>query len=99
MEFYNAGDAAEAHDKLDHAKLAGREIAIVFAKDKRKTPGEMRGGRDMGPRGGGGGESPEILIENIIISLAISFSSHFIPLMFLYGRSGGRRGRWVRFCH
>ena len=53
VEFYNAGDAAEAHDKLDHAKLAGREIAIVFAKDKRKTPGEMRGGgRDMGPRGG-----------------------------------------------
>jgi hypothetical protein len=27
------------------------EIAIVFAKDKRKTPGEMRGGRDVGPRG------------------------------------------------
>lgn len=53
VEFYNAGDAAEAHDKLNHAKLAGREIAIVFAKDKRKTPGEMRGGRDMGSRGGG----------------------------------------------
>ena len=51
MEFYSADDAAEAHDKLDHAKLAGREIAIVFAKDKRKTPGEMRGGRDVGPRG------------------------------------------------
>lgn len=51
VEFYSADDAAEAHDKLDHAKLAGREIAIVFAKDKRKTPGEMRGGRDVGPRG------------------------------------------------
>lgn len=53
VEFYSADDAAEAHDKLDHAKLAGREIAIVFAKDKRKTPGEMRGGRDVGPRGNG----------------------------------------------
>eukprot|EP00596_Hydrurales_sp_CCMP1899_P007675 CAMPEP_0119038854 /NCGR_PEP_ID=MMETSP1177-20130426/8022_1 /TAXON_ID=2985 /ORGANISM="Ochromonas sp, Strain CCMP1899" /LENGTH=198 /DNA_ID=CAMNT_0007001967 /DNA_START=91 /DNA_END=684 /DNA_ORIENTATION=+ len=42
VEFYHAGDAADAHDKLDNAKLAGREIAIVFAKDKRKTPGEMR---------------------------------------------------------
>lgn len=37
VEFYSADDAAEAHDKLEKAMLCGREIAIVFAKDKRKV--------------------------------------------------------------
>jgi hypothetical protein len=54
-------------DALDRYEFDGRELAIVLAKDRRKTPEEMRhidhregsGGRGGGgggfPRGGGGG--------------------------------------------
>jgi RNA recognition motif-containing protein len=49
VEFYNAGDAREALERLDGYELDGRDIAVVFAKDKRKTPEEMRGtGRGRG---------------------------------------------------
>lgn len=39
--------------------MDGREIAVVFAKDRRKTAEEMRprgGGRDSRDRRGGGGD-------------------------------------------
>eukprot|EP01038_Epipyxis_sp_PR26KG_P004978 gene4978-6961_t len=64
VEFYNKRDAADALDSLDRYELDGRELSIVFAKDRRKTPDEMRparGGyqrhesRDRGRYGGGGG--------------------------------------------
>jgi len=49
VEFYDSRDAADALDHLDRYEMDGREIAVVFAKDRRKTADEMR------PRGGGGG--------------------------------------------
>ena len=42
MKFRNADDAAEAKYHLNHTVIGGREIAIVFAAEKRKTPHEMR---------------------------------------------------------
>jgi RNA recognition motif-containing protein len=42
VEFYSPGDAREALERLDGFEMDGREIAVVFAKDKRKTPDEMR---------------------------------------------------------
>ena len=53
IEFYKAEDAAEAQNALDGSRLGDRDIVIVFAKDKRKTPQEMRA--VMGGGGGGGG--------------------------------------------
>jgi RNA recognition motif-containing protein len=58
IEFIKEEDAAEAVRKMDRYELDGREIAIVLAKDRRKTPDEMRprdrdrGGRDRGYGGG-----------------------------------------------
>ena len=59
VEFYDKRDAADAVDRLDRYEVDGRELAVVFAKDRRKTPEEMRprGGRanSRDRRGGGGG--------------------------------------------
>ena len=42
VKFRNAEDAAEAKHRLNHTVIGGREIAIVFAEENRKTPQEMR---------------------------------------------------------
>ena len=65
MEFYNYRDASEAIDALDRYEMDGRELSIVFAKDRRKSAEEMRplsrrgDSRERGggryDRGGGGG--------------------------------------------
>lgn len=52
VEFYRSDDASEALQRLDRFEMDGREISVVFAKDKRKSADEMR--TVMGPRGGRG---------------------------------------------
>lgn len=42
VKFRNGEDAAEAKHHLNHTVIGGREIAIVFAEENRKTPQEMR---------------------------------------------------------
>lgn len=42
MKFRNPEDAADAKRELNHCVIGGREIAIVFAEENRKTPREMR---------------------------------------------------------
>lgn len=42
VEFYDRRDANDAMDHLDRYELDGRELAVVFAKDRRKTAEEMR---------------------------------------------------------
>lgn len=42
VKFRNGEDAAEAKRHLNHTVIGGREIAIVFAEENRKTPQEMR---------------------------------------------------------
>lgn len=42
MEFFREDDASEAMRKLDRYEFDGREISIVLAKDRRKTPSEMK---------------------------------------------------------
>ena len=42
MKFCNGEDAAEAKHHLNHTVIGGREIAIIFAAENRKTPQEMR---------------------------------------------------------
>jgi RNA recognition motif-containing protein len=59
VEFYDRRDAMDALDHLDRYEMDGRELAVVFAKDRRKTADEMRprsnGGRsDSRDRGRGG---------------------------------------------
>jgi len=59
VEFYDRRDAADALDHLDRYEMDGREIAVVFAKDRRKTADEMKprgGGRDSRDRGRRGGD-------------------------------------------
>ncbi|KAJ8636519.1 hypothetical protein MRB53_010786 [Persea americana] len=54
VKFRNAEDAADAKQQLNHQVIGGREIAIVYADENRKTPQEMRvSGRVSGRNGGG----------------------------------------------
>lgn len=59
MEFFDRRDAADALRAMDRYEIDGREMSVVFAKDRRKTPQEMRhttrGGGRYDDRGGGGG--------------------------------------------
>ncbi|CAI9282143.1 unnamed protein product [Lactuca saligna] len=54
VKFCNAEDAAEAKHQLNHCVIGGREIAIVFAEENRKTPREMRTTSQPSGRYGGG---------------------------------------------
>ena len=51
--------AREARDEMDKFLMKGRELEVVYAQEKRKTPVEMRGrvvdGSQRRGRGGGGG--------------------------------------------
>mmetsp|Transcript_19346 Transcript_19346/g.27810 ORF Transcript_19346/g.27810 Transcript_19346/m.27810 type:complete len:178 (+) Transcript_19346:50-583(+) len=42
VEFHDGRDARDALENLDGRQLDGRDIKIVFAKENRKTPEEMR---------------------------------------------------------
>lgn len=43
IEYATAALAAEARDEMDRFVIKGREIEVVFAQERRKTPNEMRG--------------------------------------------------------
>jgi FUS-interacting serine-arginine-rich protein 1 len=43
IEYATAERAMEARDEMNHFVIKGREIEVVFAQERRKTPNEMRG--------------------------------------------------------
>jgi FUS-interacting serine-arginine-rich protein 1 len=43
IEYSTPEMAAEARDEMNHFSIKGREIEVVFAQERRKTPNEMRG--------------------------------------------------------
>lgn len=43
IEYATAEMALEARDEMNHFVIKGREIEVVFAQERRKTPNEMRG--------------------------------------------------------
>lgn len=43
VEFASSDQAKEAQAEMDHFSLKGRELEVVFAQERRKTPNEMRG--------------------------------------------------------
>lgn len=48
--------AREARDEMDRFNVKGRELEVVFAQERRKTPNEMRGkagGAQAAPPGPG----------------------------------------------
>ena len=51
--------AREARDEMDRFVIRGRELEVVFAQERRKTPNEVRGRVVSSPggvnNGGGGG--------------------------------------------
>merc|ERR1712028_67520 len=56
VEFHDERDANDAMDAMDRKELDGRELQVVFAQERRKSPDEMRtreGGGDDDRRGGG----------------------------------------------
>mmetsp|Transcript_8488 Transcript_8488/g.16911 ORF Transcript_8488/g.16911 Transcript_8488/m.16911 type:complete len:225 (+) Transcript_8488:125-799(+) len=54
IEFINFNEARDAKESLDRREFQGRQIDVVFAQQRRKTPDQMRS-RDAPYRGGGGG--------------------------------------------
>lgn len=50
IEYANPDMAREARDEMDRFRIKGRELEVVFAQERRKTPTEMR------VRGGAPGE-------------------------------------------
>jgi FUS-interacting serine-arginine-rich protein 1 len=71
VEYSNLREAVEAREEMDRFIMKGRELEVVFAQERRKTPDEMRsrvvnlqnhpdessggGGGGRRDRGGGGG--------------------------------------------
>ena len=66
IEYADPEMAREARDEMDRFPIKGRELEVVFAQERRKTPGEMRvrggapgererGGAPSSGRGRGGG--------------------------------------------
>ena len=43
IEYANPDMAREARDEMDRFRVKGRELEVVFAQERRKTPNEMRG--------------------------------------------------------
>lgn len=43
IEYASASKAAEARDEMNRFVIKGRELEVVFAQERRKTPNEMRG--------------------------------------------------------
>jgi len=60
IEFATPDQARNARDEMNRFLMKGRELEVVYAQEKRKTPGEMRVRTDSperGDDGGGGGGS------------------------------------------
>ncbi len=55
IEYADPDMAREAREEMDRFKIKGRELEVVFAQERRKTPNEMRGRTDGGSSVGGGG--------------------------------------------
>lgn len=61
VEYATHEQAAEARDEMDQFMMKGRELEVVFAQEKRKTPDQMRGrvvdgdGNEI-PQGGSGSQ-------------------------------------------
>ena len=43
IEYETPDMAREARDEMDRFVIRGRELEVVFAQERRKTPNEMRG--------------------------------------------------------
>lgn len=43
IEMASADEAYDAKDEMDRFQMKGRELEVVFAQEKRKSPNEMRG--------------------------------------------------------
>lgn len=43
IEYATAALAQEARDEMDRFVIRGRELEVVYAQERRKTPNEMRG--------------------------------------------------------
>lgn len=55
VEFYDKNDAEEAMRELDGKELNGRDLGVIVAQQRRKTPDQMRDlSRGGSSRGGGG---------------------------------------------
>jgi RNA recognition motif-containing protein len=54
IEYATAEMAREARDEMDKFLMRGRELEVVYAQEKRKTPNEMRGRVVDGEEVGGG---------------------------------------------
>eukprot|EP00638_Chattonella_subsalsa_P017633 CAMPEP_0117831034 /NCGR_PEP_ID=MMETSP0949-20121206/8858_1 /TAXON_ID=44440 /ORGANISM="Chattonella subsalsa, Strain CCMP2191" /LENGTH=126 /DNA_ID=CAMNT_0005672173 /DNA_START=32 /DNA_END=408 /DNA_ORIENTATION=- len=52
VEYVDPRDASDAREDMDGYQLDGRELAVIFAQDRRKRPEEMR--TLTGPGFGGG---------------------------------------------
>jgi len=67
IEFHDIREAREVKHEMDHADLDGRQIAVLFAQERRKTPDQMkrmeggpqRGGRRSRSRGRDGRDGRE----------------------------------------
>ena len=59
IEYETPEMAQEARDEMDRFVVRGRELEVVFAQERRKTPNEMRGRvvPELGERGGDRGGS------------------------------------------
>ena len=55
IEYATPQMAAEAREEMDKFMMKGRELEVVYAQEKRKTPVEMRGRVVDGPSGGSRG--------------------------------------------
>jgi FUS-interacting serine-arginine-rich protein 1 len=55
IEFATPDQARNARDEMNRFLMKGRELEVVYAQEKRKTPGEMRVRTDSPERGDDGG--------------------------------------------
>lgn len=57
IEYASPDMARDARDEMDGFSIKGRDLEVVFAQERRKTPNEMRGrASGQGPRGRGPGD-------------------------------------------
>lgn len=49
LEFRDEATALEAKSDMDRAELGGRQISVIFAEERRKSPHEMRRRDDRPP--------------------------------------------------
>jgi FUS-interacting serine-arginine-rich protein 1 len=78
IEYSTAEMAAEAREEMNHFNIKGREIEVVFAQERRKTPNEMRGRvvNQQNHRSGGGGDNNHSNNNNSRKERSSSFERH-----------------------